>query len=119
MKLKYSGQQKGFNYQEQEDAFLIYSIFRFRHGYGAARRIQLEIRCAWQFHFNRFFKSRSPQEIQKRCEVLIRVVEKEVQDHHEKEASKEKGQSSTDVRVSEKNQDIYHKQQTNYRVRFN
>ena len=103
MKLKYSGQQKGFNYQEQEDAFLIYSIFRFRHGYGAARRIQLEIRCAWQFHFNRFFKSRSPQEIQKRCEVLIRVVEKEVQDHREKEASKEKGQSSTDVRVSEKN----------------
>merc|ERR1712238_18817 len=106
MEFKYAGQQKG-QYQEQEDAFLIFMMHR--HGFGAARRIQLEIRRAWQFRFNWFFKSCSPQEIQKRCEVLIRVVEKEVQDR-EREASKEKvtnrgisatSQSTTDVRVSE------------------
>mmetsp|Transcript_26546 Transcript_26546/g.43118 ORF Transcript_26546/g.43118 Transcript_26546/m.43118 type:complete len:142 (+) Transcript_26546:17-442(+) len=57
--------------------------------FGAARRIQLEIRRAWQFRFNWFFKSRSPQEIQKRCDMLIRVVEREVQEHRDKEAAKE------------------------------
>jgi SWI/SNF-related matrix-associated actin-dependent regulator of chromatin subfamily A member 5 len=63
-----------------------------RHGYGAARRIQLEIRRAWQFRFNWFFKSRSPEEIQKRCDVLVRVVEREVQECYDKEAVKMEGE---------------------------
>jgi len=86
MEFKYAGQQKSFQYEQQEDAFLLFMMHR--HGYGAKRRIQLEIRRAWQFRFNWFFKSRSPQEIQKRCDVLIRVVEKEVQEHRDKEAPK-------------------------------
>ena len=69
MKFKYGQGQKGFSYQEEEDAFLL--IMMHRHGYGAARRIQLEIRRAWQFRFDWFFKSRSPQEIQNRCDVLV------------------------------------------------
>merc|ERR1712127_130713 len=87
MQFKYGQGQKGFSYQQEEDAFLL--TMMHRHGYGAARRIQLEIRRAWQFRFNWFFKSRSPQEIQKRCDVLIRVVEREVQDHRSEEAAKE------------------------------
>jgi len=86
MEFKYAGQQKG-QYEQQEYAFLVFMMHR--HGYGAKRRIQLEIRRAWQFRFNWFFKSRSPQEIQKRCDVLIRIVEKEVQEHREKGALKE------------------------------
>jgi SWI/SNF-related matrix-associated actin-dependent regulator of chromatin subfamily A member 5 len=60
-----------------------------RHGFGAARRIHLEIRRAWQFRFNWFFKSRNPQEIQKRCDILIRIVEREVQVHRDEESAKE------------------------------
>lgn len=86
MELKYSSGQKGFQYEQQEDAFLLYMMHR--HGYGAKRRIQLEIRRAWQFRFNWFFKSRSPQEIQKRCDTVIRVVEKEVQEHRDKDSPK-------------------------------
>ena len=66
-----------------QDAFLL--TMMHRHGYGAARRIQLEIRRAWQFRFDWFFKSRSPQEIQKRCDVLIKIVERELEELHEKE----------------------------------
>jgi len=69
MQFKYGQGQKGFSYQQEEDAFLL--VMMHRHGYGAARRIQLEIRRAWQFRFNWFFKSRSPQEIQQRCDVLV------------------------------------------------
>ncbi|KAL9180621.1 hypothetical protein ACHAXT_011074 [Thalassiosira profunda] len=85
MKFKY-GQSKGYNYQTDEDAFLL--TMMHRHGYGAARRIQLEIRRAWQFRFNWYFKSRSPEEIQKRCDTLIRVIEKEVEEHRKEEEAK-------------------------------
>lgn len=115
MEFKYGGGQRGFSYQKDEDAFLL--VMMHRHGFGAARRIQLEIRRAWQFRFNWFFKSRSPEEIQKRCDTLVRkplafqssltmnsidctyvsllwhfqikVVEREVKEHREMEAAKE------------------------------
>jgi len=87
MKFNYGQGQRGqFTYGELEDGFLI--AMMHRHGYGAARRIQLEIRRAWQFRFNWYFKSHSPQEIQKRCDVLIRVIEKEIQEWREKEELK-------------------------------
>lgn len=62
-------------YQEQEDAFLL--CMMYKHGYGAAERIRLEVRRAWQFRFNWFFKSRSAAELQKRCDFLLKVVEAE------------------------------------------
>mmetsp|Transcript_14521 Transcript_14521/g.42531 ORF Transcript_14521/g.42531 Transcript_14521/m.42531 type:complete len:85 (-) Transcript_14521:227-481(-) len=49
----------------------------YRHGYGAAERIRLEIRRAWQFRFDWYFKSRNCQEIQKRCDVIVKMVERE------------------------------------------
>jgi len=99
MQFKYSQAQKGFSYQQEEDAFLL--TMMHRHGYGAARRIQLEIRRAWQFRFNWFFKSRSPEEIQKRCDVLVRVVEKEVQEYYEKEAAKMEGDQNGKVEIGQ------------------
>lgn len=87
MEFKYGAKQRGFSNQREEDAFLL--AMMYRHGFGAARRIQLEIRRAWQFRFNWFFKSRSPQEIQKRCDSLIRVVEREVHEHCDEVAAKE------------------------------
>jgi SWI/SNF-related matrix-associated actin-dependent regulator of chromatin subfamily A member 5 len=83
MQFKYGHAPKGWTYRQEEDAFLL--TMMHRHGYGAARRIQLEIRRAWQFRFDWFFKSRSPQEIQKRCDVLVKIVEKELEELHQKE----------------------------------
>ena len=83
MQFKYGHTPKGWTYRQEEDAFLL--TMMHRHGYGAARRLQLEIRRAWQFRFDWFFKSRSPQEIQKRCDILIKVVEKELEELREKE----------------------------------
>ncbi len=57
VKLKYIAGSKNRTYTEEEDAFLL--CMMQRHGYGANERIRMEIRRAWQFRFNWYFKSRS------------------------------------------------------------
>ena len=47
-------------------------------GYGEWEQLRLEIRSAWQFKFDWFLKSRTTEEIKRRCEVLVRLIEKEV-----------------------------------------
>lgn len=74
-------------YKEDEDAFLI--CMMYRHGFGAAERIRMEIRRAWQFRFDWYFKSRSAQDIQKRCEALIKIVERENEELRKKEEDEE------------------------------
>lgn len=70
------GPSKGYrSYTEEEDAFLLYMMYK--HGYGMAERIRMSIRRAVQFRFDWFFKSRNAQEIQKRCDAVVRMVEKE------------------------------------------
>jgi SWI/SNF-related matrix-associated actin-dependent regulator of chromatin subfamily A member 5 len=78
MKINYGSSSKGRAYQEEEDAFLI--AMMYRHGYGAAERIRMSIRRAWQFRFDWYFKSRSALEIQKRCDFLVKIIEKENED---------------------------------------
>ena len=84
MKIQYYSSSRGRSYQEEEDAFLV--CMMHRHGYGAAERIRMEIRRAWQFRFNWYFKSRNAQEIQKRCDFLVRIVEKENEELRKKES---------------------------------
>lgn len=69
------GWAKGRGYTEEEDAFLVYMMYK--HGYGAAERIRLEIRHVVQFRFDWYFKSRTSQEIQKRCDILVKILERE------------------------------------------
>ena len=83
MKINYGSSGKGRSYQEEEDAFLI--CMMYRHGYGAAERIRMEIRRAWQFRFDWYFKSRSAQEIQKRCDTIVKIVERENEELRKKE----------------------------------
>jgi SWI/SNF-related matrix-associated actin-dependent regulator of chromatin subfamily A member 5 len=78
MKINYGSSSKGRHYQEEEDAFLI--AMMYRHGYGAAERIRMSIRRAWQFRFDWYFKSRSAFEIQKRCDFLVKIIERENED---------------------------------------
>eukprot|EP00547_Thalassionema_nitzschioides_P003190 CAMPEP_0194214352 /NCGR_PEP_ID=MMETSP0156-20130528/15501_1 /TAXON_ID=33649 /ORGANISM="Thalassionema nitzschioides, Strain L26-B" /LENGTH=1063 /DNA_ID=CAMNT_0038942583 /DNA_START=94 /DNA_END=3285 /DNA_ORIENTATION=+ len=76
LKINYGSAGKGRRaYQEEEDAFLV--AMMHRHGYGAAERIRMEIRRAHQFRFDWYFKSRNTNEIQKRCDFLVRAVERE------------------------------------------
>ena len=97
MKLNYGQGSKGRAYQEEEDAFLV--CMMYRHGYGAAERIRMEIRRAWQFRFDWYFKSRSAQEIQKRCDVIVKIVEKENEDERKRE--KEAEQASEEAVVAD------------------
>mmetsp|Transcript_20954 Transcript_20954/g.25425 ORF Transcript_20954/g.25425 Transcript_20954/m.25425 type:complete len:92 (+) Transcript_20954:350-625(+) len=48
-----------------------------RLGYGAWDQLKQEIRKAWNFRFDWFFKSRTTAELQRRCDTLVRLVEKE------------------------------------------
>lgn len=83
MKINYGAGSKGKGYQEEEDAFLI--CMMYRHGYGAAERIRMEIRRAWQFRFDWYFKSRPASEIHRRCELLIKIIERENEELRKKE----------------------------------
>lgn len=87
MMFNYGPGFKGRAYSEEEDAFLL--CMMQKHGYGAAERIRMEIRRAWQFRFDWFFKSRNAVEIQKRCDALIKVLERENEIIENREAKQE------------------------------
>ena len=87
MQINYGPGTRSRAYQEEEDAFLI--AMMYRHGYGAAERIRMEIRRAWQFRFDWYFKSRTGLEIQKRCDLLVKVIEKENEEIRKMEKEEE------------------------------
>lgn len=95
LKLKYVAGNKHRCYAEEEDAFLL--CMMHRHGFGANERIRMEIRRAFQFRFNWYFKSRSSQEIQRRCESIVKIVEKEIADIRKAEEEEEKKMKSAGV----------------------
>ncbi|GAB4816506.1 hypothetical protein N2152v2_003552 [Parachlorella kessleri] len=72
------GPAKGKAYTEEEDRFLVCMMHKL--GYGAWDELKAEIRNHWRFRFDWFFKSRTPQELARRCETLIRLIEKENED---------------------------------------
>jgi len=73
------GASRGKVWTEEEDAFLINMMHAY--GYGNWERIRVEIRNAWQFNFDWFFKSRNAQELARRADLLVRLVEKENEEH--------------------------------------
>jgi SWI/SNF-related matrix-associated actin-dependent regulator of chromatin subfamily A member 5 len=64
---------KGFT--EEEDRFLICMLNAL--GYGAWDALKAEIRRSEQFRFDWFIKSRTPGELSRRCDALIRLLERE------------------------------------------
>lgn len=89
LKLQY-GANKGKAYTEEEDRFILCMVHKL--GYGNWDDLKAEIRKSWRFRFDWFFKSRTPQELGRRCETLIRLIEKENEDL--KEAEKEERRKS-------------------------
>ena len=72
------GQNKGKAYTEEEDRFILCTIHEL--GYGAWDELKAAVRASWRFRFDWFFKSRTPAELNRRCDTLIRLVEKEAED---------------------------------------
>ncbi|RXW13423.1 hypothetical protein EST38_g12430, partial [Candolleomyces aberdarensis] len=71
---------KGKVYSEEEDRYLLCRL----HHYGMQvddvyERIKRDISEFPVFRFDWFFKSRSPQELQRRCNTLLSMIEKEVE----------------------------------------
>ena len=71
---------KGKVYSEEEDRYL---LCRLNH-YGMTaddvyERIKKDITEFPVFRFDWFFKSRSPQELQRRCNTLLGMIEKEAE----------------------------------------
>ncbi|KAG1702602.1 hypothetical protein DVH05_009551 [Phytophthora capsici] len=76
MRLHYPAGYKSKGYILDEDVFLVVMMNK----YGPLEHwgeIRDEIRKAWQFRFDWFFKSRTIGELQKRGEVLTRMIERE------------------------------------------
>jgi len=84
LKIQY-GPAKGKAYTEEEDRFLVCAMHQL--GYGAWDEIKAEIRASWRFRFDWFIKSRTPQELGRRCDTLIRLIEKENEEDEERAAA--------------------------------
>ncbi|KAI1784329.1 SNF2 family DNA-dependent ATPase [Ganoderma leucocontextum] len=83
---------KGKVYSEEEDRYL---LCRLNH-YGMQaedvyERIKKDITEFPVFRFDWFFKSRSPQELQRRCNTLLGMIEKESEGKQAEEVVKTKG----------------------------
>ncbi|KAG5096518.1 hypothetical protein JHK82_046372 [Glycine max] len=89
LKIQY-GQNKGKLYNEECDRFMICMIHKL--GYGNWDELKAAFRMSPLFRFDWFVKSRTTQEITRRCDTLVRLVEKENQEYDERErqARKEK-----------------------------
>ena len=69
------GPSKGKSFNIEEDRFLLCMTHKL--GYGSWDQLKSEIRRSWLFRFDWFLKSRTPQELGRRTDTLIRLVEKE------------------------------------------
>ncbi|KAL8158050.1 hypothetical protein AgCh_002674 [Apium graveolens] len=89
LKIQY-GQNKGKLYNEECDRFMLCMTHKL--GYGNWDELKAAFRTSPLFRFDWFVKSRTTIELARRCDTLIRLVEKENQefDERERQARKEK-----------------------------
>ncbi|KAI4462666.1 snf2/rad54 helicase family [Holotrichia oblita] len=85
------GTNKGKNYMEDEDRFLVCML----HKLGFDREnvyeeLRAAIRASPQFRFDWFLKSRTAMELQRRCNTLITLIERENQELEERERAERK-----------------------------
>ncbi|XP_066141375.1 chromatin-remodeling complex ATPase chain Iswi [Euwallacea fornicatus] len=85
------GNNKGKNYTEEEDRFLVCML----HKLGFDREnvyeeLRAAVRASPQFRFDWFLKSRTAMELQRRCNTLITLIERENSELEEKEKNDKK-----------------------------
>jgi SWI/SNF-related matrix-associated actin-dependent regulator of chromatin subfamily A member 5 len=100
LKIQY-GPSKGKAYNEEEDRFLVCMMHQL--GYGAWDELKAAIRNSWRFRFDWFIKSRTPAELARRCDTLIRLIEKESEgdDGKKKTGDKRRASSGADSKGDE------------------
>ncbi|CDR98790.1 probable ISW2-ATPase component of a two subunit chromatin remodeling complex [Sporisorium scitamineum] len=84
LKLHY-GQNKGKSYSEEEDRFLLVKLAEYGLGEGDTYdKIKKDVMGWSGFRFDWFIKSRTPQELARRCNTLMLLVLKEVEEEESK-----------------------------------
>lgn len=89
------GTNKGKNYMEEEDRFLVCML----HKLGFDREnvyeeLRAAVRASPQFRFDWFLKSRTAMELQRRCNTLITLIERENAELEERERNEKKKKAS-------------------------
>merc|ERR1711992_317168 len=80
------GTNKGKNYTEEEDRFLVCMLHKLGFDKeNVYEDLRAAVRCAPQFRFDWFIKSRTAMELQRRCNTLIMLIEKEMNEIEERE----------------------------------
>jgi len=80
------GTNKGKNYTEEEDRFLVCMLHKLGFDKeNVYEDLRSAVRCAPQFRFDWFIKSRTAMELQRRCNTLIMLIEKEMNEIEERE----------------------------------
>lgn len=74
--LKY-GNNRGKLFNEEEDRFLLCMTDKL--GYGKWEELKREVRMRPEFRFDWLFKSRTPIELGRRVDLLIRIIKSEAQ----------------------------------------
>uniref|UniRef100_A0A182ILL8 Uncharacterized protein n=1 Tax=Anopheles atroparvus TaxID=41427 RepID=A0A182ILL8_ANOAO len=82
---------KGKNYTEEEDRFLVCMLHKLGFDKeNVYEELRAAVRSAPQFRFDWFLKSRTALELQRRCNTLITLIERENQELEEKERLEKK-----------------------------
>ncbi|XP_048839487.1 probable global transcription activator SNF2L1 [Brienomyrus brachyistius] len=101
------GTNKGKNYTEEEDRFLICMLHKMgfdkENVYEELRQC---VRNAPQFRFDWFIKSRTAMELQRRCNTLISLIEKENMEIEEKERAEKKKKAPKSQTVHKRKADV-------------
>merc|ERR1712083_1263704 len=80
------GTNKGKNYTEEEDRFLVCMLHKLGFDKeNVYEDLRAAVRNAPQFRFDWFIKSRTAMELQRRCNTLIMLIEKEMNEIEERE----------------------------------
>jgi len=89
------GTNKGKNYTEEEDRFLVCMLHKLGFDKeNVYEELRAAVRCAPQFRFDWFIKSRTAMELQRRCNTLIMLIEKEMNEIEERERQDRKKNSN-------------------------
>ncbi|ESO93825.1 hypothetical protein LOTGIDRAFT_182249 [Lottia gigantea] len=89
------GTNKGKNYTEEEDRFLVCMLHKL--GFDKENvydELRQAVRQAPQFRFDWFIKSRTAMELQRRCNTLITLIERENLELEEKEKAEKRKKGS-------------------------
>ncbi|XP_068081641.1 chromatin-remodeling complex ATPase chain Iswi isoform X1 [Anabrus simplex] len=85
------GTNKGKNYTEEEDRFLVCMLHKLGFDKeNVYEELRAAVRQAPQFRFDWFIKSRTAMELQRRCNTLITLIERENQELEERERAEKK-----------------------------